>query len=421
MNNHFFEQKDCGLQAFWSSTPQFKTARVSAHLVLPLTTPENAALYALVPNMISRATREYPDYTQFGKRLAELYGASVQPGVTRVGDNQILTLAAAGIANPYAFGGEDVQQALSKMLESILFTPLCDENGLFPEDGFLQEQRQLLETLDAEYNDKATYAMQRCVQTMFAGEPAGVPRIGTREAILNATREGVRAAWEYAVKHAQICQFTIGDGADDRFAQQLIKRLGMRDAVSIETKRHTASGDVKRVTEEMPVVQSKLVMGFAIGTTPEERLAAKLMSVVLGGTPSSKLFMNVREKQSLCYYCAARHDTPKNVMLVQSGVETKDLDRTEEAILKELNDMKKGNITDDGILFAKLAMCNSYNAVADSAASMETWYLSGMLQGKLHTPEEYAERIMNITKDEIVSAAERVTLDTVYKLKGAAK
>ena len=98
MNNHFFEQKDCGLQAFWSSTPQFKTARVSAHLVLPLTTPENAALYALVPNIISRATREYPDYTQFGKRLAELYGASVQPGVTRVGDNQILTLAAAGIA-----------------------------------------------------------------------------------------------------------------------------------------------------------------------------------------------------------------------------------------------------------------------------------------------------------------------------------
>ena len=214
--------------------------------------------------MISRATREYPDYTQFGKRLAELYGASVQPGVTRVGDNQILTLAAAGIANPYAFGGEDVQQALSEMLESILFTPLCDENGLFPEDGFLQEQRQLLETLDAEYNDKATYAMQRCVQTMFAGEPAGVPRIGTREAILSATREGVKAAWEYAVKHAQICQFTIGDGADDRFAQQLIKRLGMRDAVSIETKRHTASGDVKRVTEEMPVVQSKLVMGFAI-------------------------------------------------------------------------------------------------------------------------------------------------------------
>ena len=336
-------------------------------------------------------------------------------------NRRIITLLDDMAETMYAEDGVGLAAPQVGVLRRAICVDVGDENGLFPEDGFLQEQRQLLETLDAEYNDKATYAMQRCVQTMFAGEPAGVPRIGTREAILNATREGVKAAWEYAVKHAQICQFTIGDGADDRFAQQLVKRLGTRDAVSIETKRHTASGDVKRVTEEMPVVQSKLVMGFAIGTTPEERLAAKLMSVVLGGTPSSKLFMNVREKQSLCYYCAARHDTPKNVMFVQSGVETKDLDRTEEAILKELNDMKKGNITDDEILFAKLAMCNSYNAVADSAASMETWYLSGMLQGKLHTPEEYAERIMNITKDEIVSAAERVTLDTVYKLKGAAK
>ena len=172
------------------------------------------------------------------------------------------------------------------------------------------------------------------------------------------------------------------------------------------------------------MTQGKLAMGFRTGGVTcweEDYPAMVLCNAVFGGTTLSKLFMNVREKQSLCYYCAARHDTPKNVMFVQSGVETKDLDRTEEAILKELNDMKKGNITDDEILFAKLAMCNSYNAVADSAASMETWYLSGMLQGKLHTPEEYAERIMNITKDEIVSAAERVTLNTVYKLKGAAK
>ena len=273
MNNHFFEQKDCGLQAFWSSTPQFKTARVSAHLVLPLTTPENAALYALVPNMISRATREYPDYTQFGKRLAELYGASVQPGVTRVGDNQILTLAAAGIANPYAFGGEDVQQALSEMLESILFTPLCDENGLFPEDGFLQEQRQLLETLDAEYNDKATYAMQRCVQTMFAGEPAGVPRIGTREAILNATREGVKAAWEYAVKHAQICQFTIGDGADDLTAHAQLGQVVDADQQAVEVAAQNLGG----------VSPGLLVGQLHLGGVVELRMAAQLGQAGLEG------------------------------------------------------------------------------------------------------------------------------------------
>ena len=117
MTNTILERKDCGLRAFACETPQFKTARLSAHLVLPLTTPEAAAAHAVVPNISARATREYPDYTAFGKRLAELYGASVHAGVSRIGDSQILTLAACGIANRYAFGGEDVQAALAEILE----------------------------------------------------------------------------------------------------------------------------------------------------------------------------------------------------------------------------------------------------------------------------------------------------------------
>lgn len=409
---------DCGLQSFWCSTPQFKTARLSAHLVLPLTSPEAAAVRAIVPNVASRATREYPDYTEFGKRLAELYGASVHSGVSRIGDNQILTLAASGLANRYAFGGEDVQKALMEILESILFTPLFDKDGLFPEDGFQQEKRQLIETLDAEFNEKGIYAKNRCVEIMFEGEPAGLSAFGTRETLQNAARAGTKSAWEDAMQHAHICSFSIGDGADDRFAESLAGKLGTRNAPLKKTEFHSAPTAVKRVTEEMHLAQSKLVMGLHVGTAPEERLVTKLMAVILGGTPSSKLFANVREKQSLCYYCSARHDTPKNVILVQSGVESANLDRAEEAILKELSDMQAGRITEDEILHAKLAMCNSYNSVADSAPSIENWYLSCMLQNKMQTPEACAAEIMNVTKEQIVEAAKRVSLDTVYKLKG---
>lgn len=418
MMNPILNREDCGLRSFWCSTPQFKTARLSAHLVLPLTTPEAAAVRAIVPNVSSRATREYPDYTEFGRRLAELYGASVQAGVSRIGDNQILTLAASGIANRYAFGGEDVQNELAGILESILFTPLLDEDGLFPEEGFRQEKRQLIETIDSEFNEKAIYAKNRCVEIMFAGEPAGVPRFGTRQALQSATRADVKAAWEDAVQHAQICQFSIGDGADSRFAQSLAERLGTREAVTAETAFHPAPKEVKRVTDEMQLSQSKLVMGLHVGTAREERLVTKLMAVILGGTPSSKLFMNVREKQSLCYYCSAQHDTPKNVIFVQSGVEAANLERTEEAVLHELAAMQAGEITEDEIRHAKLAMCNSYHSVADSAASIENWVLGGMLQNDVRTPEACAEAIMQVTKDEIVEAARRVTLDTVYMLKG---
>lgn len=421
MTNHFFNWEDSGLQSFWCSTPQFKTARLSAHLVLPLTTPKNAAACAIVPNVISRATRQYPDYTEFGRQLASLYGASMQAGVSRIGDNQILTLTASGIANRYAFGGEDVQEALAEILESILFTPLLDEDGLFPEEGFQQEKRQLIETLDSEFNEKAIYAKKRCVETMFAGEPAGVPRIGTRKAILDVTRAGAKDAWSNAVQHAQLCQFSIGDGADGRFAEQLAEKLGTRTVVPTQTQFHPAPESVKRATEEMHLSQSKLVMGLHVGTTREKRLVTKLMAVIFGGTPSSKLFLNVREKQGLCYYCSAQHDTPKNVIFVQSGVGAANLERAEEAILKELAAMQAGDITEEEILHAKLAMCNSYNSVADSAASIENWYLSGMLQNKVRTPEDYAAEIMQVTKDQIVEAANQVALDTVYKLKGDAE
>lgn len=421
MTNTILERKDCGLRAFACETPQFKTARLSAHLVLPLTTPEAAAAHAVVPNISARATREYPDYTAFGKRLAELYGASVHAGVSRIGDSQILTLAASGIANRYAFGGEDVQAALAEILESIVFTPLFDENGLFPEDGFRQEQRQLLETLDAEFNEKRIYAKRRCTELMFAGEPAGIPQSGTREAIRTVTRESAKAAWENAVRHAAVCQFSIGDGADARFAERFAEKLGARAVLPTKTVPHPAPQRVNRVTEEMPLAQSKLVMGMRAGTTPKERLVTKLTAAIFGGTPSSKLFLNVREKQSLCYYCSARHDTPKNVIFVESGVETKNLDRAEEAILTELRAMQAGEISEEEILHAKLALCNSYNSVADSAASIEIWYLSCMLQDSVHAPEEDAAAVMEITKDEIVSAANRFALDTVYRLKGDAK
>ncbi len=418
MSNQIYNREDIGLKALWCDTPQFKTSRISAHMILPLTDAETAAQRAIVPNVSSRATRAYPDYTEFGKRLQELYGASVHAGVSRIGDCQVLTFASSGIANRYAFGGEDVQNALAEILESILFEPLFDENGLFPEDGFKQEKRQLIETIDSEFNEKRIYAKNRCVEIMFADEAAGVPRFGTKEALMNTTREETKKAWTDAVRNAQICQFMFGDGANGQFAERFAEKLGSRNVWTAESVYHAAPDTVKRVTEEMQLAQSKLVMGMHVGTSKEEKLIAKLMAVIFGGTPSSKLFMNVREKQSLCYYCSARHDTPKNVIFVESGVETANLERAEEAVFAELSAMQRGEISDEEILHAKLAMCNSYNAVGDSAASMETWYLGGMLQGDVRTPEECAEELMAITKDQIVAAAGRVTLDTVYKLKG---
>ncbi len=418
MKHRIIEKKECGLTAFWQPTPQFTTARRSVHLVLPLESSGTASLRAMVPYLVSRVTRDYPDYTAFGRYLQSLYGASLQAGVSRVGDNQLLNLSAVGIANRYAFDGEDVEQTLASLLEDILFSPLFAEDGHFPEDGFAQEQRQLVETLESEFNEKRIYAKNRAVELMFEGEPAGIPRLGTRDTLESLKREAVTGAWKDLLRRAQVLQFSFGDGVNGDFADGFAKRLGERGSASIESRPHTPRAETLRVTEEMPLSQSKLVMGFGLDADPKKRLANRMLAIVFGGTPSSKLFLNVREKQSLCYYCSAQNEMQKNVIFVQSGVETANLDRAEEAILHELKAIQNGELTDDELLHAQLAMKTSCTAVADSAAAMESWYLGGILSGDLRTPEEYAKDIMKVTKDEIIDAARSAVLDTVYMLKG---
>ena len=421
MEKTIIEQKETGLHAFWCSTPQFKTARLTVNLVLPLVSAETSSVRAMVPSLISRVTREYPDYSTFGRRLQELYGASLHSSVSSIGDNQVLTLSASGIANRYAYDGENIQRLLADILESILFTPLVGADGLFPEDGFLQEQRQLIETLEAEFNEKRIYAKNRCTELLFANEPAGVPRIGFRETLAAVQRADVNRAWEYLMQNAKAFQFFIGDGADGSFAERFGKRLGDRNTLSTASAPHTARSSVQRVTEEMPLAQSKLVMGFGLNSDPKKKLANRMLAIVFGGTPSSKLFLNVREKQSLCYYCSSRYEGMKNVIFVESGVETKNLERTEEAVLAELAAIQRGELSDEELLHAKLAVKNSCNAVADSAHALESWYFGRMMTDELQTPEDYAEDVMKITKEDIVEAAQHAVLDTVYQLRGCAE
>ena len=120
--------------------PRFKTMKVSVNLFLPLE-QATAARNAILPSLASRATRAYPDYTALNGRLAQLYGASLSNSVRKMGDFQVLSLSANGISSRYAFGGEDMFAQLTGLLFDVLFDPLKDQEGLFPEDGFRQEQR----------------------------------------------------------------------------------------------------------------------------------------------------------------------------------------------------------------------------------------------------------------------------------------
>ena len=400
---------------------RFKTMRIAVNFMLPLEKDQTAA-NALLPFLLSRASREYPDFTKLGEKLSELYGAELVADVQKMGDVQVLGISAVGIADRYALDGESISGELSRLLCSVIFDPPF-ENGLFPEEGFRQEQRQTIEMIDAEYNDKRTYARLRCEEIMCKEEPYGISRYGSRDDIVSMRRETLTDAWKHLMSRARIEIMALGDcepepifaGFRDAFCAV------SRDYHAIGTgKAFSAGSEVKLFEEKMDVAQSKLVMGFRTGAeSDEESMHTRLMTALFGGTPHSKLFLNVREKLSLCYYCSARYNSHKGIILVESGVETENIERAREEILRQLEEVKNGNFDAEELNSAKLSLCNNYRTIGDYLGALENWYVSQVFHETIRTPEEAAECINGIAREQVIQAARRVKLDTEYRLVGS--
>ncbi|WP_101697817.1 EF-P 5-aminopentanol modification-associated protein YfmF [Clostridium minihomine] len=400
---------------------RFKTLRIAVNFMLPLE-QETAAANALLPFLLSRASREYPDFTRLNERLQELYGAAVHADVRKLGEVQVLSVAAASLADRYTLNGESISQEISKLLCSLLFDPPL-ENGLFPEEGFEQEKRQTVEMIDSDFNDKRTYARLRCEQLMCEKEAFGLNRYGSREDVVALERSEMTKVWEKVLKTARVEIMALGDcdpvPVYERFLEAF-QKIDRNPVPAFRTEIIKTVPEVREFTDTMSVAQSKLVMGFRAGAAvPTDAVAStKLMTAVFGGTPSAKLFLNVREKLSLCYYCVSRYDWNKGVMMVESGVETENIEKARKEILAQLEEIRVGNITEEELQAAKLSMSNSYRTVGDYLGGLENWYITQAFCEKVQSPEEAAEEINSVTVEQVVQAAKDVTLDTVYQLVG---
>ena len=400
---------------------RFKTVRISVHFFRPLE-QETVSANAILPFLLTRASKKYPDYTKLNEHLAELYGAELDADVQKMGDRQVLSVSITGLADRYALNGEKISGELSRLLCSMLFEPPL-QDGMFPEDGFEQEKRQMIETLEAEFNDKKLYALRRCEEIMFSDEPYGVGRYGTQEQIRALKRDGLTKVWQQLIHSSKVEILVLGDCdpepvfCDFSAAFANLGRSGAEECPNFVKK---TAAQVNDCTDKEDVAQSKLVMGFRAGCAEPEKSvpAMKLMSALYGGTPNSKLFLNVREKMSLCYYCGSAYNPTKGILTVQSGVESENLERAKEEILHQLDDVRAGSFTDDDLQAAKLSLCNSYHTISDSLDGLEGWYLSKTFSDQGRTPEKEAEMVSAVTKEELIAAAQNVTLDTVYRLTG---
>ncbi len=408
-----------GVRLAFAQRDQFKTAVMSLSVCVPL--DEHAAANALLIRLLARTNKKHPTTLDMNRALASLYGATITPVVEKQGETQVLRLLLSALDDRFTLDKESVCESCMRMLFDCFFDPDVTPDG-FKEENITLEKRLLIEKIDAERDEKRIYARERLVEEMCKNEAYGRSKYGTKEEIRALDGKALFEQWKTLLLHAPMEFAFVGSTPKEQLVSLLKKRCEAfpKECITeLHTEFLTESYGSKTVTETQPVKQGKLVIGYRAGMTydMDNYAAIRLMTAIFGGGTFSKLFMNVREKMSLCYYCAARLIASKGILLVDSGVETENAKKTLNAIRAELDAVRKGDFTDEVIEQAKLSICDALKGVHDSNSAILGWIASHTASSKFYSPEEIADMIRSVSRQEIILAANMITEDTVYLLK----
>ena len=400
------------------SEQKFRTDRLTGVFAVPLTA-DTAAGYAILPGLLTRSCAAYPTMAAFSRRLDELYGATVQSQVFRLGGWQVLTFSVSYLNRRYTLDGSDLTADGTRLLMEMLFNPVL-EDGAFTADAFAQEKRCLLERLQGEMNDKRMYARQRCEEVMCPDHPFSLNPNGSVETVEALTAVSAAAARERLLSEANIHWLYQGDGDTAALVKELESRfatLPYRRPATLHTDATFAIKQEEK-TEYMALKQAKLVLGLRVAVSePDGNVdAAQLMCTVLGGCPTSLLFTNVREKKSLCYYCAATYDRHQGVMLIDSGVQPENVEMAKEEILKQLEALRQGAFTDDELEAARRSLIQRHASANDNPEALESFYIGQTLYDTYATPDEKRSRVLAVTREDVCRAARLAHFDTTYLL-----
>lgn len=406
---------------------KFTAETFTVHFVLPLTA-ETVSGYSLLAKLFKKGCRAFPTQGALAKRLEELYATSLSVAVSKQGESQVISLSLDMLSSRFVFDGTNIADEAFSLLCDVIFDPALDSEGLFPASSVEREKAALSDQLRAGINNKKTYVLKRCREVMCEGEPYSISLEGTQESIRACTPQSLVALYKRMLCEAEIEIFYVGSDpyevAKSR-AARFASCLGERMPKEAKTAVITAAEQVKRETEAVSAVQGKLALGFRTGLTENSEIREKdallLFNIIYGTSSISKLFMNVREKLSLCYYCFSGNDNQKGVLFVQSGVENGKRESAEKEILFQLQEIRDGNVSDEEMVAAKLAFRDLTRSVNDSPYMMEQWYLKRGFQGDCRTPEEMERAIDALSLDDVRCAAQKITLDTVFFLEGKAE
>ena len=397
---------------------KFKTSRLTLNLVAGLDRA-TASANALLPAVLSRGTMRHPDMESLSAAMDTLYGATVDSVVRKKGERQCIGFAAGFIDDAFTPHGEKLLEPVAELMGEMLLEPVT-RNGSFLAEYVDSEKANLIDAIRSLRNDKRDWAEIRLMQEMCAGEPYSILRLGDEESAGRLSHHALYRHSGALLAGSRVEVIYCGSAEQQRVEDAVLSALAALPrgaAAPLPAMEQLPPRETPRmVTEVMDVNQGKLSLGYRC--TTEDVPAMILANLIFGGTSNSKLFMNVREKLSLCYYASSSYARSKGILTVSSGVEVTDFERAEEEIERQLHAVQQGDWEDWEQEGALQAIRTSLLSLTDSQGALENFYLGQIASGATETPEELASSLQQVTKERIVAAARTVTPDTVYFLRG---
>lgn len=414
----YFSKIEEGVSLAAFKTDKFKSALMTVSFALQLDC-ETASGFSLLTNLLSLSTGDYPTMQSFSIIKDELYALGLDAYVQRRGEILLVTLEISSIADSFAFDNERVLFKATELLGGAIFKP-CLENGIFPEANVESEKKCLIEEIESEIENKPAYAMKQACRILCAGEPFAADSVGETERVAALDGEALMYYYRKAINEAPVFITYVGE-AEPQYLEECIKAnlpFKKREHTIPKPIIHAPSASIKRVFEKMDIGQCIVILGF-YNKMPENARDRAILSVyneILGGSAASKLFMNVREKEGLCYYCSSYPSGRKNVLFVSCGVEPGNEEKAIESVYCEINAMKNGDFSEQELENAKNSIIQSLNGQDDSLGSMTGYLLGQILFDDAVDNERAASLIKAVTKADVSAFAETVCPELEYIL-----
>ncbi len=417
------EIKD-GIKLHLINNDKFKTNLISVFLTTELNR-ENVTKNALIPAVLRRGSETMPTQEDISREMEEMYGASFNCGIDKRGDNQVLKFYMETVNDNFLPDNSEnmLEKSINKILE-IIFRPLIRDNSFY-EEYVEQEKENLTQIIQGKIDNKANYAIERCIEEMYQDKPFALYKFGYIEDLENINGKNLYAYYKKLINNSKIDIFVSGIVGEDIIEKietnSEVIALAQREPIyakpSLEVE---VNNDGKVVKDSMSITQGKLVLGLNVNVDNfDQQFDVMIYNSILGGTASSKLFQNVREKASLAYTAGSNFMKVKNIILVRCGIEIKNYDKALKIVKEQLEQMKDDEFTDQDVEIAKKSLIDSIQTIDDEQDTEILYFFGQEFSEEPLDIQQYIERIKRITKMEVLNVAKKINIDTIYFLTNA--